>query len=96
MLVISIYKSGHKRTEQIIENKPTVTIFDKKRKSKKREQQYRQCHVASSAPKFHGNLFRPSQWTNYIYQNKDITNCKTFTFTITVWLKTHTSGTISQ
>ena len=27
MSVISIYKSGLKSTEQIIENKPTVTIF---------------------------------------------------------------------
>lgn len=68
MLVISIYKIGLKSTEQIIENKATVTIFDKKRKSKKTEQQYCQCHVASSAPKFHRNLFCPSQWMNYIYQ----------------------------
>ena len=28
MLVISVFKSGLKSTEQIIENKPTVTIFD--------------------------------------------------------------------
>ena len=82
MLVISIYKSGLKSTEQIIENKPTVTICDKKRISKKREQQYCQCHVALSALKFQRILLRPSQWMNYIYQTKDITN-----FIITVWLK---------
>lgn len=35
MLVISIYKSGLKSTEQIIENKPTVTIFDKKGNQRK-------------------------------------------------------------
>jgi hypothetical protein len=34
MLVISIYKSGLS-TEQIIENKPTVTIFDKKENQRK-------------------------------------------------------------
>jgi len=68
MLVISISKSDLKGTEQIIENKPTVTMFDKKRKSEKTVQQYCQCHVASSAPKFHRNLFRQSQWMSFIYQ----------------------------
>jgi hypothetical protein len=68
MLVISIYKSGLKSSEQIIENKPTVKTFGGKKKSKKKKQQYCQCQVASSAMKFHRNLFCPSQWMNYIYQ----------------------------
>jgi len=37
-LVISIYKSGLKSTEQIIENKPTVTIFGKKKKRNQRKE----------------------------------------------------------
>jgi hypothetical protein len=96
MLVNSIYKSGLESTELIIENKTTVTIFDNKRKSKKTEQQYCQCHVASSAPKFHRNLFLPSEWINYIYQTTRHHNLKTSIFIVTVLLKTQTSGTISH
>jgi hypothetical protein len=36
MLATSIYKSGLKSTEQIIENKPIVTLFDKTGNKKNR------------------------------------------------------------